>query len=73
MKGVIHPHWSPPFANPEARSLALGFYHKLSSLYASRARTTSVYETVRRYVGMTAARFGIGCCNLPHDEAIQGR
>ncbi|MDI5303948.1 hypothetical protein MJN76_33210, partial [Salmonella enterica subsp. enterica serovar Anatum] len=69
------------FANPEARSLALGFYHKLSSLCEQGAHD-QVYETVRRYrsksasgaprstalataVFLKAVKAGIQCSALP--------
>ncbi|CEC01183.1 fatty acid-fatty acyl responsive DNA-binding protein [Salmonella enterica subsp. enterica serovar Paratyphi A] len=48
MKGLYTRIGRHYFANPEARSLALGFYHKLSSLCEQGAHD-QVYETVRRY------------------------
>ncbi len=48
MKGLYTRIGRHYFANPEARSLALGFYHKLSAL-CSEGVHDQVYETVRRY------------------------
>ncbi|MGC6744237.1 hypothetical protein ACP0HM_03035 [Escherichia coli] len=48
MKGLYTRIGRHYFANPEARSLALGFYHKLSALCSEGAHD-QVYETVRRY------------------------
>ncbi len=48
MKGLYTRIGRHYFANPEARSLALGFYHKLSEL-CSTGQHDQVYETVRRY------------------------
>ncbi len=59
MKGLYTRIGRHYFANPEARSLALGFYHKLSSLCEQGAHD----QCMKRcgVTGMTAARFGIGC------------
>ena len=48
MKGLYTRIGRHYFANPEARSLALGFYHKPSALCSEGAHD-QVYETVRRY------------------------
>ena len=60
------------FANPEARSLALGFYHKLSALCSEGAHD-QVYETVRRYGHESGEIWHRMQKNLPGDLAIQGR
>ncbi|MEL2233958.1 fatty acid metabolism transcriptional regulator FadR, partial [Klebsiella pneumoniae] len=46
MKGLYTRIGRHYFANPEARSLALGFYHKLSKL-CTEGLHDQVYETVR--------------------------
>lgn len=72
MKGLYTRIGRHYFANPEARSLALGFYHKLSSLCEQGAHD-QVYETVRRYGHDSGEIWHRMQKNLPGDLAIQGR
>ncbi|EEM1803216.1 fatty acid metabolism transcriptional regulator FadR [Salmonella enterica] len=72
MKGLYTRIGRHYFANPEARSLALGFYHKLSSLCEQGAHD-QVYETVRRYGHDSGKIWHRMQKNLPGDLAIQGR
>ncbi|WJD48768.1 MULTISPECIES: fatty acid metabolism transcriptional regulator FadR [unclassified Enterobacter] len=48
MKGLYTRIGRHYFANPEARSLALGFYHQLAQV-CERGELDQVYDTVRRY------------------------
>lgn len=72
MKGLYTRIGRHYFANPEARSLALGFYHKLSALCSEGAHD-QVYETVRRYGHESGEIWHRMQKNLPGDLAIQGR
>ncbi len=72
MKGLYTRIGRHYFANPEARSLALGFYHKLSALCSEGAHD-QVYETVRRYGHESGEIWRNLQKNLPGDLAIQGR
>lgn len=71
MKGLYTRIGRHYFANPEARSLALGFYHKLSALCSEGAHD-QVYETVRRYGHESGEIWHRMQKNLPGDLAIQG-
>jgi len=48
MKGLYTRIGRHYFANPEARSLALGFYHRLAKI-CEEGLHDQVYESVRRY------------------------
>ncbi len=60
MKGLYTRIGRHYFANPEARSLALGFYHKLSALCSEGASTIRCTKQCVA-MGMRVARFGTGC------------
>ena len=68
MKGLYTRIGRHYFANPEARSLALGFYHKLSALCSEGAHD-QVYETVRRYGHESGEIWHRMQKNLPGDLA----
>jgi GntR family negative regulator for fad regulon and positive regulator of fabA len=72
MKGLYTRIGRHYFANPEARALALSFYHKLSELCEHGAHE-QVYETVRRYGHDSGEIWHRMQKNLPGDLAIQGR
>ncbi|STQ11172.1 Fatty acid metabolism regulator protein [Enterobacter cloacae] len=72
MKGLYTRIGRHYFANPEARSLALGFYHKLSKL-CTEGLHDQVYETVRRYGHDSGEIWHRMQKTLPGDLAIQGR
>ncbi|MCM8492588.1 fatty acid metabolism transcriptional regulator FadR [Enterobacter hormaechei] len=72
MKGLYTRIGRHYFANPEARSLALGFYHKLSKL-CTEGLHDQVYETVRRYGHDSGEIWHRMQKTLPGDLAIQSR
>jgi GntR family negative regulator for fad regulon and positive regulator of fabA len=72
MKGLYTRIGRHYFANPEARSLALGFYHQLAKI-CEQGEHEQVYETVRRYGHESGLIWHKMQKTLPGDLAIHGR
>ena len=72
MKGLYTRIGRHYFANPEARSLALGFYHQLAKVCEEKLHE-QVYEIVRRYGHDSGEIWHRMQKNLPGDLAINMR
>ncbi|MEE6802025.1 FCD domain-containing protein, partial [Escherichia coli O8:H10] len=72
MKGLYTRIGRHYFANPEARSLALGFYHRLGEV-CERGDHDKVYDIVRHYGRDSGEIWHRMQKNLPGDLAIQSR
>ena len=72
MKGLYTRLGRHYFSSPEARSLALGFYHKLAELCEQGAHD-KVYETVRSYGHDSGEIWHRMQKTLPGDLAIHSR
>lgn len=72
MKGLYTRIGRHYFASPEARNLALSFYHKLGALCRDGLHD-QVYETVRRYGHESGQVWQRMQKNLPGDLVIHGR
>ena len=72
MKGLYTRLGRHYFSSPEARSLALGFYHELAKLCEEGAHD-KVYETVRRYGHDSGEIWHRMQKTLPGDLAIHSR
>lgn len=71
MKGLYTRIGHHYFSSPEARSLALGFYHKLATLCRNRLHD-QVYDTVRRYGRDSGEIWHRMQKTLPGDLAMHG-
>ena len=72
MKGLYTRIGRHYFASPEARSLALGFYHRLAEI-CEQGLHDQVYETVRRYGHDSGEIWQRMHKTLPGDLSINGR
>ena len=72
MKGLCTRIGRHYFASPEARSLALGFYHRLAEI-CEQGLHDQVYETVRRYGHDSGEIWQRMHKTLPGDLSINGR
>ncbi len=72
MKGLYTRIGRHYFSSPEARSLALGFYHRLAEI-CEHAQHDQVYELVRRYGHDSGEIWHKMQKTMPGDLALQSR